>query len=100
MRDGLALSDARRVLVMHHGIGEHGGRYAAMAVRLLANIPTLDAFLTYDSRGHGQTAAGGSACKVESVAQLAADFGIVLQHWRASCHPDVRFIIAGRMCCT
>lgn len=100
VRDGRALSDAKRVLVMHHGIGEHGGRYTDMAARLLAAVPALDAFLTYDSRGHGETAAGGSACKVESVSQLASDFGVVLQHWRDVCHPDARFILAGRMWCT
>lgn len=80
---------------MHHGIGEHGKRYDAMAERLLEMVPSLDAFLTYDVRGHGRTA-NGSICKVESVNQLTSDFGVVFNHWLTVCHPSARFLVAGR----
>jgi hypothetical protein len=42
----IARSSQTTVCVFHHGIGEHGQRYATFAQELLARVPALDLFVT------------------------------------------------------
>ena len=43
------------ILIWHHGIGEHSGRYKALAARLLSDVPSLDAVCSFDMRNHGRS---------------------------------------------
>jgi hypothetical protein len=67
------------ILVLHRGLGEHGKRYDLFGAKKLEDVPSLDALVTYNTRGHGLTAKG-SYCEVERVQQLASDFGIFSEY--------------------
>lgn len=41
------------ILVWIHGVGDHSGRYKALAHDLLERVPQLDGIASYDQRGHG-----------------------------------------------
>jgi alpha-beta hydrolase superfamily lysophospholipase len=83
--DGLAFvvrgwpgpAPSRTALVIHHGHGEHGGRYDPFA-RRLEGLP-LDVW-AFDLRGHGET--GGPRGHALGVGQLAADFHALLPRIR------------------
>jgi alpha-beta hydrolase superfamily lysophospholipase len=63
----------RTVLVVHHGLGEHGGRYASAA----RHLETLPAHLwSYDLRGHGESS--GKRGDAAGLDQLAGDFEALL----------------------
>lgn len=97
VRPGIQIEDARRIILLHHGIGEHARRYALMADELFSSTESLDAIFSYDCRGHGQTAASnkGSFCKVSGVDQLVEDFNTVFNHWMTICNPEARFVLMG-----
>lgn len=67
----------RTALVIHHGLGEHGGRYETFARRLDA-LP-LDVW-TYDARGHGES--GGKRGHALGLGQLATDLHALLPRIR------------------
>ncbi|MCB9695359.1 MAG: lysophospholipase [Alphaproteobacteria bacterium] len=68
---------ARTALVIHHGLGEHGGRYETFA-RRLEGLP-VDVW-TYDARGHGES--GGKRGHAMGLRQLASDFHHLLPRLR------------------
>lgn len=95
LRPGVSLPSARLLVLLHHGIGEHAGRYEDFASALLAAAPSLDGVLSYNCRGHGTSAPRRrDVCAVAGVAQLVDDFSAVLTHW-AALAPDARFVLAG-----
>ena len=59
----------RAVLLVSHGLGEHGGRYAALAEDLAEHGFTVHAI---DHRGHGRS--GGARGHVNRFAELVRDF--------------------------
>jgi len=66
-------SPARGLVLLVHGLGEHIGRYAALAQRL--NEAGWDV-AGYDHRGHG--ASGGARGAIAHPQSLLADLGIVI----------------------
>ncbi len=64
---------ARTALVVHHGLGEHAGRYRAF-VDGLAGLPVSVA--AYDLRGHGESS--GPRGHADGLPELAGDFAELL----------------------
>lgn len=64
---------ARAVWIVHHGVGEHGGRYETL-VRHLGDMPVH--FWTYDARGHGDSS--GKKGDAAGLAQYASDLEALL----------------------
>ncbi|MEQ1507699.1 MAG: alpha/beta fold hydrolase, partial [Myxococcota bacterium] len=61
------------VIVVHHGLGEHGGRYAS----LVRHLETLPAHIwSFDLRGHGETT--GRRGDAAGIDELAGDFEAIL----------------------
>ena len=85
-------ADARGAVLLVHGIGEHSGRYAYVAARLM-----LDgwAVYAYDHRHHGRT--GGTLGYVESVEGLAEDLGHVVAHVRGEMKGKPVFVLGHSM---
>lgn len=98
-RDGLALptrswlpddpGEERAALVLVHGLGEHVGRYDALAARLTAEGYAVHG---YDQRGHG--GAEGPRAQVDRFEQLVDDLGDVVARVRAA-HPDRPLVLFG-----
>jgi acylglycerol lipase len=64
---------SRTLLAIHHGLGEHSGRYESFA-RHLVELPVQ--LWSYDLRGHGEST--GKRGHAEGLSQLADDFGALL----------------------
>lgn len=64
---------ARAAVVVHHGLGEHGGRYQVFADRL-ADLPV--SVVSFDLRGHGESS--GPRGHADGLEGLAADFQTLL----------------------
>jgi alpha-beta hydrolase superfamily lysophospholipase len=62
--------DARAVVVISHGLAEHGGRYPEVAARLVASGYAVYAL---DHRGHGRS--GGQRANIDRFAYLVSDLG-------------------------
>ena len=62
--------DPRAVVVISHGLAEHGGRYLDVAARLVASDYAVYAL---DHRGHGRS--GGPRANIDRFAYLVSDFG-------------------------
>jgi alpha-beta hydrolase superfamily lysophospholipase len=62
--------DPRAVVVISHGLAEHGGRYPEVAARLVANEYAVYAL---DHRGHGRS--GGPRANIDRFAYLVSDLG-------------------------
>lgn len=84
--DGLSLhlrhwpcTPAVGTVLIVHGLGEHSGRYAAVAARLNAWGWHV---VGYDHRGHGQSA--GPRGRLQSDADLFLDLATVIDHVRAA----------------
>lgn len=60
--------DPRAVVVVSHGLAEHGGRYPGVAARLVAGEYAVYAL---DHRGHGRS--GGARANIDRFAYLATD---------------------------
>lgn len=98
-RDGLALptrawlpedpGEERAALVLVHGLGEHVGRYDALATRLAAEGYAVHG---YDQRGHGR--AEGPRAQVDRFEQLVDDLGDFVARVRAA-HPDRPLVLFG-----
>lgn len=65
--------ESRTLLVIHHGLGEHSGRYETFA-RHLADLPLH--LWSYDLRGHGNSP--GKRGHANGLEQLADDFATLL----------------------
>lgn len=68
LRGWPAASPAKTVLIAHHGLGEHGGRYATFAEQLRDEPLHVWSF---DLRGHGES--GGKRGDAAGLEQLASD---------------------------
>ncbi|MEN0065463.1 MAG: lysophospholipase [Myxococcota bacterium] len=64
--------EAETALLIHHGLGEHAGRYQAYADGLPSTLPIV----AYDVRGHGE--AEGPRGVVRGLTQLASDLHAVM----------------------
>jgi alpha-beta hydrolase superfamily lysophospholipase len=62
--------EPRAVVVVSHGLAEHGGRYAALAQRLVARNYAVYAL---DHRGHGRSP--GGRANIERFAYVVSDLG-------------------------
>jgi alpha-beta hydrolase superfamily lysophospholipase len=62
--------EPRAVLVISHGLAEHGGRYAALAERLVGRNYAVYAL---DHRGHGRSP--GGRANIERFAYVVSDLG-------------------------
>lgn len=80
LHDWEAASAPRGQVVIVHGLGEHGARYAAVAEALNARGWRV---LAFDQRGHG--ASGGPRGGIAHDDSLLADLAPVLEAARASC---------------
>jgi alpha-beta hydrolase superfamily lysophospholipase len=78
-----------RVIVIAHGIGEHGGRYEHVAQRFAADGATVYA---PDHAGHGRS--GGEFGHIESVEELADDLGLVIDLAREE-NPGLPLVLVG-----
>ena len=82
-------SDPRGVVVIAHGFGEHGGRYAHVA-EALARSPGLDV-LSFDFRGHGRS--GGRRGVVRRHSDLVLDLAAAVA-WAGAERPALpRFLL-------
>lgn len=77
------------VIVISHGLAEHGGRYAALAERLVARGYGVYAI---DHRGHGRSA--GPRANVERFSYLVSDLGGFLGRAQRQ-HPDATTFLLG-----
>jgi alpha-beta hydrolase superfamily lysophospholipase len=79
----------RAVIVISHGLGEHGGRYASLATRLVGSGYAVYAI---DHRGHGRSS--GRRANIERFDYLVSDLGIFIGRAQRE-HPDVPAILLG-----
>lgn len=56
------------VIIIHHGMGEHGARYARVAAALLARVPAVVGVYAHDARGHGRSPGRRGLLKSSAVA--------------------------------
>ena len=80
---------ARAVIVISHGLGEHGGRYAELASRLVEK-----GFAVYalDHRGHGRS--GGPRANIERFDYVVSDLGAFVGRAQRY-HPGLPVILLG-----
>ncbi len=81
--------EAKAVIAVVHGIGEHSGRYAKLAARLTARHYTVCAF---DHRGHGQSP--GPRGHINAWAEYRADVQAFLEFVRAQ-NPGLPIFLMG-----
>ena len=81
--------EPRYIALIAHGYGEHAGRYAHVAARLVA-----DGAAVYgpDHFGHGRS--DGTRALIEDVEQLVADLHSVAEEARAA-HPGLPLVLIG-----
>lgn len=95
LRGQPATGVARGVLLISHGLAEHGGRYAAFAARMAA-----EGFHVYahDHRGHGRTQAPdappGRFARRDGVARVVEDLRAVRDR-AAGRHPGLPVVLFG-----
>jgi alpha-beta hydrolase superfamily lysophospholipase len=79
----------RAVVVVSHGLAEHGGRYSGLASRLVAR-----GFAVYalDHRGHGRSS--GPRANIERFDYLVADLGGFIGRAQRQ-HPDTPVVLLG-----
>lgn len=77
------------LVLLAHGLGEHGGRYDHVAAPLTAKGLAVRAL---DHRGHGRS--GGLRGHVQRFSELTRDVHGVLQAFRAE-HPDLPAVLFG-----
>jgi alpha-beta hydrolase superfamily lysophospholipase len=70
---------ARGTVLIVHGLGEHGGRYAHVAAHLAAQGWAV---LGYDQRGHGRS--GGPRGGLPADNSLLVDLGLLVDHARSN----------------
>lgn len=79
----------KTLFLVHHGHGEHAGRYGAIA-KALADVPVE--MRAYDCRGHGMT--DGARGNADSMEQLARDFDEIADAMRVDAGAE-RVIVYG-----
>jgi acylglycerol lipase len=80
---------ARAVVVIAHGLCEHGGRYGHVVDSI---VPNGCPVVAPDHRGHGRS--GGERALIDDVEAAAADLGTVIDQARAN-HPGVPVFLLG-----
>ncbi len=80
----------RGVVVIVHGLGEHAGRYDALARRLTAWGFAVQG---YDQVGHGES--GGARGRLPSSLRLIQDLGDIIDSARRRMRPHERLILLG-----
>jgi alpha-beta hydrolase superfamily lysophospholipase len=80
---------ARSVVVIAHGLGEHGGRYAGLAARLVEKGYAVYAI---DHRGHGRSS--GPRANIERFDYVVADLVAFVAQARRE-HPDASMVLLG-----
>ena len=81
--------DAKAVVLLVHGLGEHSGRYGHVAGRLIAEGYAVHAL---DHRGHGRS--GGRRVFVKSYDEFMADLIQFRAHVEAQ-HPGLPLVVLG-----
>jgi len=81
--------DPRVVVVISHGLAEHGGRYAALAERLVAHGYAVYAL---DHRGHGRST--GERANIGRFSYLVSDLGAFIGRAQRQ-HPDATTFLVG-----
>lgn len=71
--EGWSASGAKTVVLVHHGLGEHIGRYDTFARAL---VPAGVSVWGYDVRGHGRSV--GKKGDAEGLGQLAEDLDVLI----------------------
>ena len=81
--------DPRAIVVISHGLAEHGGRYQGLAERLVA-----DGYAVYalDHRGHGRS--DGRRANVDRFDYLVSDLGTFIGRSQRE-HPGVQTFLLG-----
>jgi alpha-beta hydrolase superfamily lysophospholipase len=82
-------SAPRAVIVVSHGLAEHGGRYARLAERLVARDWAVYAL---DHRGHGRSS--GARANIERFSYLVSDLSSFAGRAQRE-HPDVPAFLLG-----
>ena len=82
-------SEPKAVLLVVHGLGEHGGRYGNLVNHF---VPAGYGVYSYDQRGHGKSA--GVKGYVDRFADFSDDLDIVLKLVRCR-HPKVKIFLVG-----
>ncbi len=80
---------ARAIIVISHGLAEHGGRYAGLASRLVEKGYAVYAL---DHRGHGRS--GGERANIDRFDYLVSDLGTFIGRAQRQ-HPDTPVILLG-----
>ncbi len=80
---------ARGVVVVSHGLAEHGGRYSGLAAGL---VDKGHAVYAIDHRGHGRST--GRRANIERFDYLVSDLGIFIGRAHRE-HPDTPVILLG-----
>lgn len=81
--------DARYIALLCHGYGEHAGRYAWLAERLVEHGAVVHAV---DHRGHGRSA--GDRVLIPDFEPVVDDFHLLAEHTAAS-HPGLPVVLIG-----
>jgi alpha-beta hydrolase superfamily lysophospholipase len=79
----------RAVIVISHGLAEHGGRYGDLAARL---VEAGYAVYAIDHRGHGHSS--GHRANIERFEYLVSDLGVFIGRAQRE-HPDTPVILLG-----
>lgn len=88
-RSWLPDADPVAVVVIAHGLGEHCGRYEALAARL---VERRHAVYAMDHRGHGRS--DGAHANIGRFAHVVADFGTFAGHASRE-HPGLPVFMLG-----
>jgi len=81
--------EPRAVVVVSHGLAEHGGRYAPLAARLVGRGYGV---YVLDHRGHGRSS--GSRANIDRFSYLVSDFGAFVGRAQRE-HPDAATFVLG-----
>jgi alpha-beta hydrolase superfamily lysophospholipase len=81
--------EPRAVVVISHGLAEHGGRYGALAERLVGQNYAVYAL---DHRGHGRSP--GGRANIERFAYVVSDLGTFVGRAQRQ-HPDAAVFLLG-----
>lgn len=79
----------RAIIVISHGLAEHGGRYAGLASRLVEKGYAVYAL---DHRGHGRS--GGERANIDRFDYLVSDLGTFIGRAQRQ-HPDTPVVLLG-----
>lgn len=88
-RSWLPDRDPVAVIAISHGLGEHSGRYEALAARL---VERGHAVYAMDHRGHGRS--DGARANIDRFAHVVADFGTFAGHAGRE-HPGLPVFMLG-----